>query len=40
MTIHWKVVQVYFTVVLFLENVSVLELALSGVKGSKALSLE
>ena len=42
MTIHWKVVERYFTVVLFvfsltnfiiLEKLSILELALSGVKG-------
>ena len=43
MTIHWKTVEQYFTVVLFgfqfnhcviLENLSILDLALSGVKGS------
>ena len=40
MTIHWKAVEQYFTAVLFffpkfviLENLSVLDLALSGVKG-------
>ena len=42
MTIHWKAVEQYFTVVLFvfqvsqliiLENLSYLDLALSGVKG-------
>ena len=43
MTIHWKAVEQYITVVLFfnltqfvtLENLSVLDLALSGVKGIK-----
>ena len=37
MTIHWKAVEQYFTVVLFviLENLSILDLALSGVKGLK-----
>ena len=40
MTIHWKAVEQYFTVLLFdftqfviLENLSVLDLALSGVEG-------
>ena len=44
MTIHWKDVEQYFTVVLFifqfsqfviLENLSILDLTLSGVKGLK-----
>ena len=40
MTIHWKAVEQYFTVVLFvftqfviLDNLSIYDLALSGVKG-------
>ena len=39
MTFHWKAIEQYFTVVLFvvhlviLQNVSVLDFALSGVKG-------
>ena len=35
MTIHWKAVEDYFTVVLFemLKKLSILDLALSGVKG-------
>ena len=35
MTIHWKAVEQYFTEVLFvvLENLSILDLVLSGVKG-------
>ena len=45
MTIHWKAVELYFTLVLFvvqfypvliLENVSTLDLALSAVKGLMA----
>ena len=45
MTIHWKAVEQYFTVVLIfnftkfviLENLSILDLALRGVKGLKNL---
>ena len=47
MTIHWKVVEQYFAVAgclflvfaqfVILENLTILDLALSGVKGSKNL---
>ena len=46
MTIHWKAVEEYFTVLLFvfqfviLENLSVLDLALSGAKGLKRKEVE
>ena len=47
MTIHWKVVEQYVTVVLFvyqfqfiiLENLSILDLALSGMKGFQVVDV-